>query len=68
MNHCDFGIFLAYFQVIIGLQADEGLFEQVLRFLLQTYPGIASNTVRRPERQERKSIGAERWVVDLVSV
>ncbi|KAL1680328.1 hypothetical protein EV122DRAFT_208059 [Schizophyllum commune] len=32
-----------------------------MRFLLQTYLGIASNTVRPPERQERKSIGAERW-------
>ncbi|KAL1670063.1 hypothetical protein GGF50DRAFT_122768 [Schizophyllum commune] len=31
-----------------------------MRFLLQTYLGIASNTVRPPERQERKSIGAER--------
>ena len=39
-----------------------------MRFLLQTYLGIASNTVRPPERQERKSIGAERWVVDIVSV
>ncbi|KAI5890539.1 DNA/RNA polymerase [Schizophyllum commune H4-8] len=33
-----------------------------MRFLLQTYLGIASNTVRPPERQERKSIGAERRV------
>ncbi|KAL1744784.1 hypothetical protein HDZ31DRAFT_37884 [Schizophyllum fasciatum] len=31
-----------------------------MRFLLRTYLGIASNTVRPPERQERKSIGAER--------
>ncbi|KAL1736154.1 hypothetical protein EV714DRAFT_198680 [Schizophyllum commune] len=33
-----------------------------MRFLLQTHLGIASNTVRPPERQERKSIGAERYV------
>lgn len=31
-----------------------------LRFLLQTYLGIASNAVRPISRDERKSIGAER--------
>ncbi|TRM69516.1 hypothetical protein BD626DRAFT_13382 [Schizophyllum amplum] len=30
------------------------------RFLLRTFLGIASNAVRPPEREERKSIGAER--------
>lgn len=31
-----------------------------LHFLLKTYLGIASNEVRPPQREERKSIGAER--------
>ncbi|KAI0339802.1 DNA/RNA polymerase [Trametopsis cervina] len=31
-----------------------------LTFLLQTYLGIASNAVEPPQREERKSIGAER--------
>ena len=31
-----------------------------LRFLLKTYLGIASNVVQPGQRQDRKSIGAER--------
>jgi DNA polymerase kappa len=33
-----------------------------LNFLLRTYLGIASNVVQPHEREERKSIGAERSV------
>lgn len=33
-----------------------------LHFLLQTYLGIASNVVQPGQREERKSIGAERFV------
>lgn len=33
-----------------------------LHFLLQTYLGIASNVVEPGKREERKSIGSERWV------
>lgn len=33
-----------------------------LIFLLRTYLGIASNVVQAHTREERKSIGAERWV------
>lgn len=33
-----------------------------LQFLLQTFLGIASNVVQPGQREERKSIGAERYV------
>ena len=33
-----------------------------LHFLLQAHLGIASNVVEPHTREERKSIGAERWV------
>ena len=33
-----------------------------LTFLLQTYLGIASNVVAPWQREERKSIGAERYI------
>lgn len=33
-----------------------------LNFLLRTYLGIASNVVQPGAREERKSVGAERWV------
>ena len=34
-----------------------------MHFLLQTYLGIASNIVEPGQREERKSIGAERYVL-----
>ncbi|KAJ3971769.1 DNA/RNA polymerase [Lentinula raphanica] len=34
-----------------------------LRFMLETYLGIASNVVRPHSREERKSIGAERYII-----
>lgn len=34
-----------------------------LRFMLQTYLGLASNVVRPTQREETKSIGVERSVV-----
>lgn len=37
-----------------------------LHFLLQTYLGIASNVVEPWQREERKSIGAERYALSCV--
>ena len=37
-----------------------------LYFLLQTYLGIASNVVEPGQREERKSIGAERCVAQAL--
>jgi DNA polymerase kappa len=36
-----------------------------LNFLLKTYLGIASNVIRPGQREERKSVGSERWAVCL---
>jgi DNA polymerase kappa len=38
-----------------------------LNFLLRTYLGIASNVVQPGAREERKSVGSERWVFYLSS-
>ena len=37
-----------------------------LTFLLQTYLGIASNVVQPGQREERKSIGSERYLAFLL--
>lgn len=39
-----------------------------LHFLLQTFLGIASNVVQPGQREERKSIGAERFVYSTLKL